>query len=134
MVTTTAATAGDLLAEQGIALSETDRTSLYLDQAPAQPHAAAGLPRAGRPRSPRPPPCRTSASRPPTPTPSWATRRSRRAGVDGQQATTYRVTVTDGVETAREALGTTVTRAPVTEQVTVGTKAAPDQQPRPPTA
>ena len=33
VVTTTAATAGDLLAEQGIALSETDRTSLYLTQA-----------------------------------------------------------------------------------------------------
>jgi resuscitation-promoting factor RpfB len=32
VVTTTAATAGDLLAEQGIALSETDRTSLYLGQ------------------------------------------------------------------------------------------------------
>ena len=32
VVTTTAATAGDLLAEQGIALSETDRTSLYLTQ------------------------------------------------------------------------------------------------------
>jgi uncharacterized protein YabE (DUF348 family) len=32
VVTTTAATAGDLLAEQGIALSETDRTSLYLNQ------------------------------------------------------------------------------------------------------
>ena len=32
VVTTTAATAGDLLAEQGIALGETDRTSLDLDQ------------------------------------------------------------------------------------------------------
>src|SRR4051794_7165907 len=32
VVTTTAATAGDLLAEQGIALSQTDKTSLYLTQ------------------------------------------------------------------------------------------------------
>ena len=32
VVTTTAATAGDLLAEQGIALSQTDKTSLYLNQ------------------------------------------------------------------------------------------------------
>ena len=32
VVTTTAATAGDLLAEQGITLSETDKTSLYLNQ------------------------------------------------------------------------------------------------------
>ena len=32
VVRTTAATAGDLLAEQGIALGETDRTSLYLKQ------------------------------------------------------------------------------------------------------
>ena len=37
--------------------------------------------------------------------------------------TTFRVTVVDGVETARETLSTTVTRAPVAEQVTVGTKA-----------
>ena len=32
VVTTTAATAGELLAEQGIALSQTDKTSLYLNQ------------------------------------------------------------------------------------------------------
>ena len=39
-------------------------------------------------------------------------------GVDGEQVTTYRVTVVDGVETAREALSTAVTREPVAEQVT----------------
>ena len=45
--------------------------------------------------------------------------------MDGEQVTTYRVTVIDGVETGREALSTEVTREPVAEQVTVGTKAAP---------
>ena len=35
------------------------------------------------------------------------------------------MTVVDGVETAREALSTAVTREPVAEEVTVGTKARP---------
>jgi nucleoid-associated protein YgaU len=48
-----------------------------------------------------------------------------REGVAGEQATTVRVTVVDGVETAREHLNTTVTRAPVDELVTVGTKERP---------
>ena len=50
-------------------------------------------------------------------------------GVDGQQATTYRVTTTDGVETAREQLSTKVVTPPVDEQVTVGTKAKPTATP-----
>jgi hypothetical protein len=48
-----------------------------------------------------------------------------REGVEGEQVTTYRVTVTDGVETAREQLVTAVTREPVDELVAVGTKARP---------
>ena len=38
------------------------------------------------------------------------------------------MTVTDGVETGREALKTAVTRKPVPEQVSVGTKPRPGQQ------
>jgi hypothetical protein len=45
--------------------------------------------------------------------------------VAGEQATTVRVTVVDGVETAREELSTTVTRPAVDELVTVGTKERP---------
>jgi resuscitation-promoting factor RpfB len=39
------------------------------------------------------------------------------------------VTVVDGVETAREALSTSVTREPVAEEVTVGTKPKPANSP-----
>ncbi|MGY1705461.1 transglycosylase family protein [Geodermatophilus sp. SYSU D00697] len=124
VVTTTAATAGDLLAEQGVALAETDRTSVYPDQAlldrmrvqvfrvqvaevtetAAVPHGTVETEDAGAYEDDR------TVTRP---------------GVDGEQATTFRVTVTDGVETAREQLATTVTRAPVDELVTVGTKERP---------
>ena len=41
-------------------------------------------------------------------------------GVEGEQTTTFRVTVVDGVETAREQIAVTVTRAPVDEQVRGG--------------
>ncbi|TQN37572.1 uncharacterized protein YabE (DUF348 family) [Blastococcus colisei] len=124
VVTTTAATAGDLLAEQGIALSETDRTSLYLNQgllnqmrlqvfrvqvsevteATAIPHERIETANA------------EALEGDDTVT---------QEGVDGEQTTTYRVTVTDGVETARETLGTSVTREQVPELVTVGTKERP---------
>jgi uncharacterized protein YabE (DUF348 family) len=124
VVTTTAATAGDLLAEQGIALGETDRTSLHLDQAllnrmrlqvfrvqVSEISQTTAVP----------------AERVETPDPNAfkGEETVTQAGVDGQQVTRYRVTVTDGVETAREKLSTTVTRAPVAEQVTVGTQDRP---------
>jgi hypothetical protein len=51
------------------------------------------------------------------------------AGQPGEQITTFRVTVTDGVETGREQLSNQVTREPVAEQVTVGTKARPANSP-----
>jgi hypothetical protein len=45
--------------------------------------------------------------------------------VDGQQATVFRVTTTDGVETARQQVSTTVVTPPVDQLVTVGTKPKP---------
>ena len=78
VVTTTAATAGDLLAEQGIAL-ERDRPHQPLPgPGPAEPHAPAGLPRPGLRDHGSPTRSRTSGSRPPTPRRSRATRRSPR--------------------------------------------------------
>jgi hypothetical protein len=50
-------------------------------------------------------------------------------GVDGQKVTRYRVTVVDGVETAREVIDENVTVQPVTEQATVGTKPKPANSP-----
>ena len=124
VVTTTAATAGDLLAEQGIALSETDRTSLYLEQAllnqmrlqvfrvqvsevtetTAVPHE------------------RVETA---DPNAFKGDETVTQPGTAGEQVSTVRVTVVDGVETSREVLSTTVTREPVAEHVTVGTKERP---------
>jgi len=124
VVTTTAATAGDLLAEQGIALAETDRTSLYLGQAlldqmrlrvyrvtvqeveetSAIPHERAETP---------------------DPNAFDGDETVTTPGQDGEQVATIRVTTVDGVVTKRETLSTKVTREPVTEQVSVGTKPRP---------
>jgi resuscitation-promoting factor RpfB len=124
VVTTTAATAGDLLAEQGIALSETDRTSVYPDQALLDQmrvqvfrvqvqdvQVTSEIP----------------FERVETPDPNafQGDQVVTSPGQTGEKVTTFRVTVTDGVETAREQLSETVTRQPVAEHVRVGTKVRP---------
>ncbi len=124
VVTTTAATAGDLLAEQGIALSETDRTSLYLGQ---------GLLNRMRLQVFRVQVSETTVTdaipheRVETADPAALEGEEdvTQEGADGEQAATVRVTVVDGVETARETLSTSVTREPVAEQVAVGSKPRP---------
>jgi resuscitation-promoting factor RpfB len=124
VVTTTAATAGDLLAEQGVALSPTDRTSLY----PSQPLVDRMVLQVARVQvsdvtEVRPVDYRTVET--PDPAAYVGDRTVTRDGVEGQQTITWRVTVTDGVETAREQVGTAVTTPPVDEQVSVGTKEKP---------
>jgi uncharacterized protein YabE (DUF348 family) len=124
LVTTTAATAGALLAEQGITLSATDRTSVYPDQALLDKmrvqvfrvqvkdvQVTAALP----------------FERVETKDPNAfvGDRSVTTPGAPGEKVTTYRVTVTDGVENGREEIASKVTRQPVTEQVTVGTKQRP---------
>jgi uncharacterized protein YabE (DUF348 family) len=128
VVTTTAATAGDLLAEQGIALSQTDKTSLYLNQ---------GLLNRMRLQVYRVQVNEVSettalpADKVETPNPDAfvGERTVTTPGVDGQKVTRYRVTVTDGVETGREVIDEAVTVPPVTEQATVGTKPKPANSP-----
>ncbi|RFU22783.1 resuscitation-promoting factor [Geodermatophilus marinus] len=124
VVTTTAPTAGDLLAEQGIALAPTDRTSLYPEQAlldrmrlqvfrvqVTEVTEVAAIPHATVETAD---PARFEGDQAVT-----------QQGVDGEQTTVLRVTVTDGVETGREQLSRTVTRQPVDELVSVGTKERP---------
>jgi hypothetical protein len=54
-------------------------------------------------------------------------------GADGELTTIYTVTTIDGVETSREQIGQEVTRAPVTEVTTQGTRQpAPVPAPAPP--
>ncbi len=124
VVTTTAATAGDLLAEQGIALSETDRTSLYLEQALLD-HMRLQVFRVTVADVQEPAPIPHERVETPDPEAFVGEETVTQPGQDGEQVTTVRVTTVDGVVTAREAVATEVTREPVAEQVSVGTKERP---------
>jgi resuscitation-promoting factor RpfB len=128
VVTTTAATAGDLLAEQGIALSETDRTSLYLGQALLN-RMKLQVYRVQINEISETTAVPAEKVETPDPDAFEGERKVTTPGVEGQQVTRYRVTVVDGVETSREVLDTAVTVAPVTEQVSVGTKERPRLSP-----
>jgi uncharacterized protein YabE (DUF348 family) len=123
-VTTTAATAADLLAEQGIALSATDRLSLYPDQVlldkmrlqvyrvvVKETKVAAAIP----------------FERVETADPALFEDEEEvvTQGQAGEKVTTVKVTVVDGIVVSREPLATSVTREPVTEEVRVGTKERP---------
>ena len=124
VVTTTAATAGDLLAEQGIALSATDRTSLY----GTQPLLDAMVLTVTRVQVTDVTEVRDvdfETVETPDPEALEGDRTVTTEGVEGQQTLTWRITVTDGVETGREQLGSVVSTAPVAEQVSVGTKPKP---------
>ncbi len=130
VVSTTAATAGDLLAERGIALSPTDRTSLF----PAQPLLDAMVLQVFRVQvsdvtAVQPIDYKTVET--PDAEALVGTRTVVTKGVEGEQTITYRVTVTDGVETGREQSGTAVTRPAVDQQVAVGTKPKPAAPPAP---
>ncbi len=128
VVSTTAATAGDLLAELGIALSETDRTSLYPEQALLD-RMRLQVFRVQVSEVPV-----TSAipfERVETPDPDAfeGDETITQPGQVGEQVTTFRVTVTDGVQTGKDELSSQVTREPVAEHVTVGTKPRPANSP-----
>jgi uncharacterized protein YabE (DUF348 family) len=128
VVTTTAGTAGDLLEEQGIALSETDRTSLYLEQALLN-HMRLQVFRVVVSEITETTAIKAERVETPDPNAFQGDEKVTAPGVDGEQVTTYRVTTVDGVETARETLNTAVTREPVAAQVAVGTKAKPVNKP-----
>ncbi|MGY1649783.1 ubiquitin-like domain-containing protein [Geodermatophilus sp. SYSU D01119] len=124
VVTTTAATAGDLLAEQGVVLGAHDRTSLFA----TQPLLGAMRLQVFRVSVTEqvvtaPVPFRTVETE--DPNAFEGEEAVTQEGVAGEQATTFRVTVTDGVETSREQLNTAVTVPSVDELVTVGTKERP---------
>ena len=128
VVTTTAATAGDLLSEQGIALGETDRTSLRSTQALLN-RMRLQVFRVQVSEVVETAPIAHGRVETQDAEAFQGDETVTQEGVDGEQATTFRVTVVDGQETDREQLSSTVTRAPVDEHVTVGTKARPVNTP-----
>src|SRR5215203_4536065 len=124
VVSTTAATAGDLLAEQGLALSETDRTSLYPEQALLDQMRLQVF-RVQVNEVPVTDAIPFERVETPDPNAFEGEETVSQPGQPGEQVTTFRVTVTDGVQTGKEQLRSEVTREPVAEQVTVGTKPRP---------
>jgi uncharacterized protein YabE (DUF348 family) len=130
VVTTTAATAGDLLAEQGIALSATDRTSLYPQQ-PLLTGMVLQVTRVSVDEVSDVQPLDFETVETPDPAVLVGDRTVTQEGVPGARTTTWRVTVTDGVETAREQVSTQVTKKPVPEQVSVGSMPKPKPEPKP---
>jgi hypothetical protein len=55
-----------------------------------------------------------------------------RSGVTGERTKTYALVLVDGEETERELVSNEITRKPVTEQVSVGTKERPAPEPKAP--
>jgi uncharacterized protein YabE (DUF348 family) len=124
VVTTTAATAGDLLAEQGIALSPTDQTSLYAEQ----PLLDAMVLRVTRVQisdvsEVQAVDYRTVETE--DPEAFEGDRTVTQEGVEGERTVTWRITVIDGAETGREQIDSAVTQPAVDELVAVGTKEKP---------
>jgi resuscitation-promoting factor RpfB len=124
VVTTTAATAGELLAQEGIELSDTDKTSLYpeqvlLDQMRLQVYRVTVKQKSVT----TPIPHETVEVKDPAAFEGEKTVVTE--GRDGQKVTTYRVTSVDGEVVGRKELNAQVTREPVTEKVRVGTKERP---------
>ncbi len=124
VVSTTAATAGELLAEQGIALSATDKTSLYpdqilLDQMKLQVFRVTIKEKTVATAIPY----ETVEVKDPTAYEGEET--VLEPGRAGEKVTKYRITYVDGKKAARTELSSEVTRKPVTEKVQVGTKERP---------
>ena len=123
-VTTTAATAADLLAEQGITLSDTDRLSLYpdqllLDRMRLQVYRVV----VEEVRVTAPVPFERVEVADPAVFEGEETVVT--PGKAGEKVTTVKVTRVDGIVVSREPLATQTTREPVTEKVRVGTKERP---------
>jgi uncharacterized protein YabE (DUF348 family) len=124
VVTTTASTAGDLLAEQGITLAPADRTSLYA----TQPLLAGMVLRVTRVQVREVTEVQTldfTTVETPDAEAFTGDRTVTQKGVEGQQTVTWRVTTTDGVETGREQVSSVVSKPAVDQQVSVGTKEKP---------
>lgn len=123
-ITTTSATAGDLLTEQGLALGETDRMTLY-PTTPLMDRMVLQVFRVQVSEVTETQPIEFETVETEDPAAPEGDETVTTEGVAGERTVTYTVTVTDGVETGRVVASDTVTREPVAEQVSVGTMEAP---------
>ncbi|TKJ18779.1 resuscitation-promoting factor [Blastococcus sp. CCUG 61487] len=128
VVTTTAATGADLLAEQGVVLGATDTASVDLTTPLVhQMRLQVFRVQISDVTVTEPIPHETVETQ--NPEAFVGDKKVTTAGVNGERTVTYRVTVVDGVETAREQLSAAVAKEPVTAQVAVGTKPRPTNRP-----
>jgi uncharacterized protein YabE (DUF348 family) len=124
VVSTTAATAGELLAEQGIELAKTDKVSLEPDQPLLDKMTLQVFRVTIKEKSvTRAIPFETVEVKDPTAYEGEKTVVTQ--GRAGEKVTTYRLTYVDGKKASRKELSSEVTRKPVTEKVKVGTKKRP---------
>ncbi|QNG37597.1 DUF348 domain-containing protein [Geodermatophilaceae bacterium NBWT11] len=123
-ITTTSATAGDLLTEQGLTLGETDRMTLY-PTTPLMDRMVLQVFRVQVSEVTETQPIEFETVETEDPASPEGDETVTTEGVAGERTVTYTVTVTDGVETGRVVASDTVTREPVAEQVSVGTMEAP---------
>jgi uncharacterized protein YabE (DUF348 family) len=124
VVTTTVATAADLLAEQGVTLGPDDRLSLRATQ-PLLNAMRLQVYRVQVVEEVVTAAVDFQTVETDDPNAFEGTETVTQEGVEGEQATTFRVTYVDGVQTTREQLNTAVTRPAVDELVSVGTKERP---------
>ena len=123
-VATTAATAGELLAEQGIELAKTDKTSLEPDQPLLDEMTLQVFRVTIKEKSvTQAIPYETVEVKDPKAYEGEKTVVT--PGRAGKKVTTYRLTYVDGKKASRTELSSEVTRKPVTEKVKVGTKKRP---------
>jgi resuscitation-promoting factor RpfB len=124
VITTTAGTAGDLLKQQGVTLGPDDKTSLYPGQALLN-NMRLQVFRVQYQTVTVSSAIAHQTVQTQDPNAFVGTQTVTTPGVDGAQTTTFKITLVDGVETARQQLATAVSKPPVTAQVVVGTKPAP---------
>ena len=128
MVTTTAGTAADLLQQQSLTLGPEDRMTVQPTQALTE-NMTLQVVRVKTSKVTVTSAVPHKSVESPDPNSLVGQRTVTRPGADGEQATTFKVTTTDGVETARQQLASTVTRQPVDELVSVGAKPKPTVAP-----
>ena len=128
-VVTTAVDVEDLLAEQEITLAATDTTSMYLDQ-PLLNAMTLSVTRIRFEQVQQTRPIAHRTVEQPDAGLFDDESEVRQEGVDGAEVVTFKVTKTNGVETARTEISAKVTKAAVDRVVAVGTKDRPQPQPQ----
>ncbi|MEM7338749.1 MAG: ubiquitin-like domain-containing protein [Actinomycetota bacterium] len=127
-VSSTAPTVGELLAEAGVVLADTDEVEPAIDSA-VTPAMTIAVTQIRIENQVRIEPVLHDTIETGDADLVVGSRTVETEGVDGEQEVTYAVTYTNGAPTAEEVVSSTITTDPITEMVAVGTKPAPPTPP-----